>query len=251
MQSLSFGQTISRASGLIGATLKSVGLFVVIFQIINLAVTAVFRAQLSASLQAGTMSPLGMFQSGTYWAMLVFSVGVATFAAAVGTYGLLQADRGEPVSVQDCAKRGLARLLPALGLMILTVLGVYAGLFLLVVPGCILLSMWSVCYPVLMGENTGIIEALGRSRALTKGSRWTVFGIFLAIFLLYGVVGAASFLMNPDFGNVAARMSPPLLQQVIGGALNAVLTLVAIAVPVAIYRELIDLKGEGVSNVFD
>ncbi len=93
-------------------------------------------------------------------------------------------------------------------------------------------------------------QTISRASGLVGATLRSV-GLFVVIFLLYGAVGAASFLTNPNFGNLAARMSPSLIQQVTGGAINAVLTLVAIALPVAIYGELIDLKGEKVSGVFD
>ncbi len=251
MQSLNIGQTISRASGLMGETLRSVGLFVVVFQMITGVSSTLLRGQLVSAVDAGAAAPLAMFQSGSYWATIAISMLLATLVATGATFGLLKADRGELVSFGACAARGTARLLPALGLMILSVLGIYGGFILLLVPGCILLAMWSVCFPVLLGEDTGVIEAFGRSCALTKGYRWKIFLLFLVIFAVYAAVGAARVLvLTAQTGSLAAAISPPLTLQIASGAINTVLTLATLALQVALYGELIDLKGERVSEVF-
>jgi len=64
---------------------------------------------------------------------------------------------------------------------------VVAGLIALVVPGIIFTIMFSLAFPALLIENTGISESLGRSRKLV-GHRWLktfalalVFGIITAI----------------------------------------------------------------------
>ena len=58
---------------------------------------------------------------------------------------------------------------------------IIVGILLLVVPGLILLVVWSVAIPALVGEHRGIPSALRRSRDLTKGVRWQIFGLILFI----------------------------------------------------------------------
>jgi hypothetical protein len=61
-------------------------------------------------------------------------------------------------------------------------------MLLLVVPGIILMVMFWVYVPAIVVENAGIMECFGRSRALTRGHRWGIFGMFvLLIALIFGL----------------------------------------------------------------
>jgi hypothetical protein len=42
-----------------------------------------------------------------------------------------------------------------------------------------LLTMWAVIGPVLVAERTGLFETFGRSRALTRNTRWRIFLLLL------------------------------------------------------------------------
>jgi len=251
MQSINFGRTISRASGLIGATLGSVGLFTVLFQVVLGILNFGFRSQLSASIEAGTIGPTTLFGSVWYWAIILVSFLLGPIVFAGGTAGMLKADRGEQVSLGDCLSSGLSMMLPMLGLVILWTLGIYLGFLLLLIPGCILLAMWSTCVPVLMAENTGVIGAFGRSRALTKGSRLKIFLllalILVAMYLLLTVLLAGMMLQGGAMG-LATTNSPMVTLGT--SVFGVVFALVINAVLVAIYGELVDLKDERAADVF-
>ena len=82
------------------------------------------------------------------------------------------------------------------------------GLFLLIVPGLILLTIWAVVAPAIVVENQGVIDAFGRSRELVRGHGWPVFGVIVLAFLIVfaiaivaGIVGAA---IGDDAGRVIA-----------------------------------------------
>lgn len=77
-----------------------------------------------------------------------------------------------------------------LGLSILTGLGTAIGFVLLIVPGVILLVRWSLCVPVLIGEETGVFEAMARSWQETKGRFWPIFGVFVTIYVVALLAGA-------------------------------------------------------------
>jgi hypothetical protein len=55
------------------------------------------------------------------------------------------------------------------------------GLALLVVPGLVLLTIWSVADPVVVLERPAGLEALGRSRELVRGNGWRVFVVILML----------------------------------------------------------------------
>ena len=58
---------------------------------------------------------------------------------------------------------------------ILAAVGVYAGLYVLVVPGLILVTRWSMLVPVIVQENAPVFHAFARGRDLVRGHAWAVF----------------------------------------------------------------------------
>jgi hypothetical protein len=68
-------------------------------------------------------------------------------------------------------------------------IAVAIGFILLIVPGLILITIWSVVAPSIVVENKGVIEAFGRSRELVRDNGWNV---FLTIFLVFLIVAAVS-----------------------------------------------------------
>jgi hypothetical protein len=99
--------------------------------------------------------------------------------------------RGERATLAQCVNASLSVLLRLIGLAVLMGLGIWIGMIFLLVPGIILFVMWSVASPALVAERTGVIEAFGRSRFLTKGARWKVFGIEVIILVAYYLFLAA------------------------------------------------------------
>lgn len=96
---------------------------------------------------------------------------------------------GEQLGAIPALTSDLGRLVPVMLLYLLVILGISIGIVLLIVPGLILLTMWSVAIASLVIEKNGIIASFGRSRALTKGYRWPIFGLLLIyLVVLYGIV---------------------------------------------------------------
>jgi hypothetical protein len=108
---------------------------------------------------------------------------------------------------------------------------------LLIVPGLILLTFWSVVAPVTVIERPGVFAAFGRSRELVRGSGWPVFATVVLVFLLV----------------IAASIAAALLGLVLGDAGRAVLGWIfdALTQPVAaltasvLYFTLLQLHAAG------
>jgi hypothetical protein len=133
---------------------------------------------------------------------LFFYLFISPLATAIIVHAAFQHMRGGEFSLTASVATGLRRLLPLIALSILWGLGVWLGFVLLIVPGLILLVMWCVIVPCCVVERTGPIRSFGRSRELTKGVRWKLFGLFLLVFLIAMVLSIASSALFGAFTNV-------------------------------------------------
>jgi hypothetical protein len=68
-------------------------------------------------------------------------------------------------------------------------IGVGIGLVLLIIPGLILLTMWSVGAPAIVVERAGVFRAFGRSWRLVRGEAWSVFWTLVVVLLIVIAVG--------------------------------------------------------------
>lgn len=138
-----------------------------------------------------------------YGAVVLASAIIGVVLSALVQGGMVRATlahaNGERASFAESASTGLSVALPLVGLAILMAIAVGVGFMVFVVPGIILYVMWAVASPVLVAERTGVFEAFGRSRELTKGARWKVLGVELVVLLTWwiisGVIGGLMFTM--------------------------------------------------------
>ena len=163
---------------------------------------------------------------------------------------------GKAMSMGAAFEAGLKLFLPLLGLGIIVGLGTGLGFILLIVPGIILAVMWSASTGAVVVEGRGVFESLQRSRDLTRGYRWPIFGLAVIYFvvsmvigMLVGGVGMAtggSFLDGST--NMAVNMATNAISNILTGVIGA-------AGAAALYYELRSVK-EGVgpeqlASVFD
>jgi hypothetical protein len=112
---------------------------------------------------------------------------------------------------------------PLLAVSILFGIGVGIGFILLIIPGLILLVIWSVVAPVTVLERPGVFEAFGRSRELVRGNGWNVFAVIVLVFLAVAVVSAVAGLLTSGLGSVGRS----LVQWAVNAALAPVTALSA------------------------
>ena len=132
--------------------------------------------------------------------------------------GAVRVLRGQRAAIRECFSEGLGRFGPALGVTFLFAIGVVFGLLIvvriimgdqrmpdhplhdpllivvhyatllivqglvatpLIAPGLIIATMWAMAVPAAVIEKKSIISALSRSRKITRGCRWRVFGACL------------------------------------------------------------------------
>jgi hypothetical protein len=136
----------------------------------------------------------------------------------------------------------LKAVTPVLGQLILVGIvagvGIVIGFILVIVPGLILITIWSVAAPVVVLERPGGLRALGRSRELVRGNGWRVFAVILVLDILVLVVAFAI-----EAAAASAGAGVGIVVEVIVGILAAPFSALAAAV---LYFEL---RGRGEAAV--
>ncbi|HEU5483115.1 MAG TPA: hypothetical protein VFU80_08505 [Sphingomicrobium sp.] len=175
----------------------------------------------SAGLTTGSLTSLYGFLA----LSVVISIVIGALVQGALTRAAVSASEGRKASFGESLSTGLRVALPLIGLGILVAIGVGVGMILLVVPGIILALMWSVAAPALVIERDGVLAALGRSRDLTKGARWKIFGLFLVVVVVYwllsvvvGIVGLTSYSAGDPAGLTTANAIGSI---VLGTLMNA------------------------------
>ncbi|MEQ1497543.1 MAG: hypothetical protein ABL914_02700 [Novosphingobium sp.] len=257
MQTFDIGRAFSRTFGLMRDGIGTVGVFLLLATLLGQGIGWGLQWMtvqgLAENMPADPkLAPLAMFASAWYLASLLFSMFAGAFNSAGSITGYLDLAEQRDVSLAGCISAGLAKLLPVLGLSILWTLGIMFGFMLLIVPGVLMLVIWSAALPALIGEGAGVFGAFQRSRDLTRGSRLLVF-VFLLLLcvLIYAplmVFGGALMSGGPEqFAKLSQAGFSPLL--IAGSAVYAwAIAMVIGAGLVALYHELIAVEGAGPST---
>lgn len=91
---------------------------------------------------------------------------------------------------------------PLLAVSILFGIGVAIGFVLIIVPGLVLIVLWSVVAPVTVLERPGVFAAFRRSREIVRGNGWNVFGVIVMVFVIVFLVSIAVGLAGSGLGSV-------------------------------------------------
>lgn len=182
------GGVVRRMVSGIGDNWRTLLIVAVATGLVSAAVSGLSMSQLAGAMDpANPTAMLAIFASPVYWVSSFGTLFVTAFSLTAMLAVLLGRD-GDVASAGEAFGVALRRFLPMLALTILWVLGLMVGYILIVIPAFIVLTMWSVSAPALVAEGIGPIAAFGRSRALTKGFRWPVFGALVLFGILYIVI---------------------------------------------------------------
>jgi MFS family permease len=175
---------------------------------------------------------------------LLLLVAVVSFAVAILYQGMVVSlvhdvqDGRRDSSVGELFNSVGPVLGPLIGASLLYGIGVGIGFFLLIVPGCILLTIWAVIAPAIVIEKRDVIAAFGRSRELVRGFGWPVFGTVIVATLITAI---ASFILTA----IAEAIAGGPILRIVFGALAATLTApIGGLVAAVLYYRLLELKGD-------
>jgi hypothetical protein len=191
----------------------------------------------------------------TFWLGLFAISALATIMLDFGQAAMIGASMAQR---EDRSMGLLETLAPALRRLpfimlagLLHFVGFMIGFVLLLVPGCIVMTMWSVVGPVMGAEQTGVIQSFRRSMELTRGTRWQVFWL-----LMFVGIGEASFnWVIQHFGRRLVETRATDLTYAVEPNAFALFSLVALlvagfsmALHSTLYIALIDRHGDGPVN---
>ena len=155
------------------------------------------------------------------------------------TYSTLLDLNGERPSLAKALMVGAKAAIPLFVLSIVYSLGIGLATILLVFPGLMLATAWIISVPSYVSEKTGIFGAFGRSAELTKGYRWSIFGLLVIYIIVLFVVLMAQGV------TVLALQAVPFAPFIVTLLVSTVLATISATGVAAIYYELRTIK-EGV-----
>lgn len=241
---MSIGRILNTAFGAIFGNLYVMLGVAFLFSGLPRGLVAYFQQSALPSLGTGQTPP------GTFVWIVLAGVLVTLLFTVIAQGALIAAtmaaSHGERAGFGECLATGFQRMLPLIGLGLVSGVAFVFAAILLVVPAIILATVWYVSSPLVVVERSGVFAAVGRSADLTRGERWSVFavllitiGFFLLVFMLSSVVsgiGIAISARSGDFSGLAVLTA-------IAGAISATLqTVLTSAISTAVYIELRGLK---------
>jgi hypothetical protein len=157
-----------------------------------------------------------------------FAYGSAIAAIAVEPEGAEERPRTPLLALRD-AGRGWPTLV---AILVIGGVATIAGFALLIVPGVVLTTWWSLAYQSALVESAGWRASLGRSRQLVRGSFWLV--LFVLVVVTVSVV-----LFDYAVYRVAEASLPDLAAGWVAGIISdAVAVSVFAAITTALYWQL-------------
>jgi len=92
------------------------------------------------------------------------------------------------LSIGDTVRAAMPYIAPVAGASVLAGIAIAIGLFLIIVPGLFLITIWAVIVPVIVLERSGALASFGRSQQLVRGRGWHVFATLVLVYVILLVV---------------------------------------------------------------
>src|ERR1700753_1866574 len=128
------------------------------------------------------------------------------------------------LNLSETIRAALPFVLPVAGAGILAAIGIAIGFVLIIVPGLILLTFWSLIVPSIVLGGSPAMGSFGASWRTVRGHAWNVFGTYVLVWLIYlafeivlGLILVAlpSWLRNAISGVVSGTLVAPFIAIVV------------------------------------
>jgi hypothetical protein len=143
--------------------------------------------------------------AGIFWAVIAVTIGIVGYFWVQGALVELVRDVRDGRADRSIGETYAAvrpRLPALIAAGILAALGIGIGFLLLIVPGLILLTFWSMLVPVIVIEGSSAGDSFKRSFDVVRGHGWPVFGLILITFITVAIASGLIRLLFaplPDF----------------------------------------------------
>lgn len=200
------------------------------FSVYGRHVAALIGSALAVFVVVGLVSGILQRAGGVLLLLLAMAVSLAGQALYTGFVVQLVRDVRDgrrDQTVGDLFSAAAPFVLPLIGFGILFGIGAAIGFLLIVIPGLILVTFWSLGAPAIVVEGIGPIDAFGRSWRLVRGQAWQVFGVLVVVFVIVVVVQIVlSAIANPiGSGEVSTWIA-----SIISGTVTAPIYAIAVTV---------------------
>lgn len=134
------------------------------------------------------VSGAGIEHMGLFGAYLFLTFLFSAIAVAASTFVISGAYLGDRILARDALRRALGFTLPLVIITVLSMLVIFFGFVLLIIPGLIAMAGLALSNAVVVIEAPiGPTDAMGRSWSLTKGERMKVLATLIVAFLLLAI----------------------------------------------------------------
>jgi hypothetical protein len=194
----SIGNVLGTSFSVVGRNFVPFAVIAIIVAIPSILITRLYGLDPIAMQEAVRTGYFSASDFGTkmfvYWLVVTLT---SSLVSAALVYGTFQDLRGQPASAGDAITRGFSTLVPVILAALAYSILLAIGFVLLFVPGIIIMVALWVYMPAIVVEKRGVGGAFSRSRELTKGRRWTVFGLLIVVGVIYWI---ASWIIGFVFG---------------------------------------------------
>lgn len=174
-----------------GGKLDTAGAFDRIFALYRSQFAVLMGTALVIFVPIGILGGIVASSGSVFLAFVV--LGLSLIGSALYTGAVVEAvndmrDGRRDFSVGDLLQAASPFILPLIAAGFLYGVMVVVGLILLIVPGLVFLTWFSLYAPAIVIERRGIFDAFTRSRDLIRGNGWRVFGVLIVAVLIQSVV---------------------------------------------------------------
>jgi uncharacterized membrane protein len=166
---------------------------------------------------------------------VISAIGQALYTGAVVEAVEDMRDGRRDYSVADLLRAAVPYIFPLIVTGLFYGICIAVGLILLIVPGLIFLTWFSLFAPAIVLEKRGIFDSFNRSRELVRGNGWRVFGVLVVAFLIQAVIQNILNRIGINADSLALRT----VLAIVGSVLTAPIMALAVAV---VYFQLRELK---------
>lgn len=263
-EKMDIGRVLQRGFAGIGANAAGFFLLAVLFAGIPSALLQFLQRSLSERVDAARIMFSGSFV-GLHALGFMATMLCAYILQAAVVRSMADAEAGRPVDIARSLTGALSRILPLLGLLVVTAVASILVMVVAVIPAALvavangpflsvviaalvmiptlltLYIFWSVSVAALVEEDAGVFGSLSRSAQLTRGARWRILGLMLIVAAAWSIVGFAT-------GRLAGSGASPNLVLVLDAIFAIVSGLINAAMLASLYIELRTIREGGASE---